>query len=113
LMRRRGMRKRVLTAGVCTSADYGLRVCMRACVQPGEDPFTRMAMEKKERVRAQGKRELANQKASMKVHGPQVVPSSLKLAAALPEAGKKARPTKRKELVGDVSDAQSLGRRGS
>lgn len=61
-----------------------------------------MEKDKKGRVKAGKKRELANVKNTLKKVGKQAVPSTLKLAATLPEHGK-GKPNKRKELVDDVS----------
>ena len=63
-----------------------------------------MKKEKRERVKAAGKRELANKKTALKAAGKGAVPSTLKLASTLPEHGK-GRPVKRKELKDDVSAA--------
>lgn len=60
-----------------------------------------MERDKKGRVKAGKKRELANVKNTLKKVGKSAVPSTLKLAATLPEHGK-GKPTKRKELVEDV-----------
>ena len=59
-----------------------------------------MIKSKKERVRTNEKRQLANIKASAKVHGAASIPHTLRLAASLPEHGK-GRPVKRKELMDD------------
>lgn len=80
-------------------ACHGLARC---ALQPGEDPFTKQRQEKKERIRKQEKQQLANLKAAAKAGGSGALPSTLRLAAALPEHGK-GRPTKRKELKGEVS----------
>jgi hypothetical protein len=73
------------------------------CVlQPGEDPFTLLRQEKRERIKGQQKQQLANVKQAMKSSGPASVPSTLRLAAALPTKGK-GKPNKRKELRDEVS----------
>jgi regulator of ribosome biosynthesis len=73
------------------------------CVlQPGEDPFTLLRQEKRERVKGQQKQQLANVKQALKSSGPTSVPSTLRLAAALPTKGK-GKPNKRKELRDEVS----------
>ena len=76
-------------------------------MQDGEDPFTRARSEKRERVKAQAGRQLANAKASAKAMGvrgsaaPAALPPTLQLAASLPEHGR-GRPVKRKEIRDDV-----------
>ena len=66
-----------------------------------------MDQERKGKVKAGKKRELANVKNSLKKLGKASVPSTLKLAASLPEHGK-GKPSKRKELIQDVSSLYSL-----
>lgn len=61
-----------------------------------------MEQDRKGRVKAGKKRELANVKNTLKKVGKSAVPSTLRLAATLPEHGK-GKPTKRKEVVDDVS----------
>lgn len=74
----------------------------RFCVlQPGEDPFSKMKQERKQRVAANEGRQLANSKYALKHGGKGAVPNTLKLAATLPEHGK-GQPTKRKELRSNV-----------
>ena len=69
----------------------------------GEDPFTKLKQEKRERVKDQHKRQVANIKASAKTTGSSAaLPPTLKLAASLPAHGK-GKPTKRKEMQDDVS----------
>ena len=68
----------------------------------GDDPFLQMENDRKGKVKAGKKRELANVKNSLKKIGKSAVPTTLKLAATLPEHGK-GKPTKQKELVADVS----------
>ena len=69
----------------------------------GEDPFAALKQEKRERVKAQRQRQVANVKASSKDKGgPVVLPPTLKLAAALPLHGK-GKPSKRQEMQNDVS----------
>lgn len=72
--------------------------------QPGEDPFSTMRKEKKERVKKQQKQQLNNVKASIKSHGAGVLPPTVKLAASLPEHGK-GKPIKRKEMHGELKAA--------
>lgn len=68
----------------------------------GGDPFTALKQEKRERVKAQRQRQVANVKASSRDKGgPVVLPPTLKLAAALPSHGK-GKPSKRQEMQGDV-----------
>ena len=61
-----------------------------------------MQKERKAKKESNKGRELANVKNALKKAGKGAVPSSLKLAAALPEHGR-GKPTKRKELKEDVS----------
>lgn len=70
-------------------------------LQPGEDPFTQLRQEKRERVKKQHKQQAANTKLAMKAGGAEAVPATLRLAASLPEKGK-GKPTKRKELRDEV-----------
>jgi regulator of ribosome biosynthesis len=65
------------------------------------DPFTRQLKEKKERVKKQGDRQLANLKNAVKEGGKGALPATLRLAAALPEHGR-GKPTKRKEMLSDL-----------
>ncbi len=75
--------------------------------QVGEDPFTKLKQEKRERVKDQQKRQLQNIKASAKAVGSSAaVPPTLKLAAALPAHGK-GKPTKRKDMHDDVRPHRS------
>lgn len=69
-----------------------------------EDPFSIMKREKKERVKRQEGKQLANLKAAAKSGGKDVLPSTLKLAATLPQHGR-GKPTKRKELKGELKNA--------
>ena len=69
-----------------------------------EDPFTKMRKEKKQRVKKNEAQQLANLKAAAKSGGKQVLPATLKLAASLPEHGR-GKPTKRKELKGELKVA--------
>lgn len=91
--------------------------CVVLCcaVQPGEDPFTIMRHEKRERIKTQQKQQLANVKTAMQSGGAAAVPATLRLAAALPTKGKGA-PTKRKELRNEVGEAiwcgEALGQDG-
>lgn len=61
-----------------------------------------MENDRKGKVKAGKKRELANVKNTLKKVGKSAVPTTLKLAASLPEHGK-GMPVKQKDLVGDVS----------
>ncbi|KAK9841014.1 hypothetical protein WJX81_005502 [Elliptochloris bilobata] len=76
----------------------------------GEDPFTRAHAEKRERVKAQAGRQLANAKASAKAMGARApplaaaLPPTLQLAASLPEHGR-GRPVKRREIRDDIKAA--------
>ena len=79
--------------------------------QVGEDPFTKLKQEKKERVREQQKRQLGNIKANAKASGKGgaagaavALPPTLRLAAGLPAHGK-GKPAKRSEIKEDVSPA--------
>lgn len=76
------------------------RLCC-ASVQVGEDPFTKMQQAKAQRVKSTERRQLANTKHALKSAGRGAVPSTLKLAATLPEHGK-GQPAKRRELAQDV-----------
>lgn len=69
--------------------------------QPGEDPFTQMRQEKRERIKTQHKQQLANVKQAAKAGGAAAVPATLRLASALPSKGR-GKPTKRKELRDEV-----------
>lgn len=76
--------------------------------QVGEDPFSKLRQEKRERVKEQQQRQLKNIKASAKAVGSSAaLPPTLKLAAALPAHGK-GKPTKRKEMQDDVRTALLL-----
>ncbi len=66
----------------------------------GEDPFSEMAKAKKERVKKQNRQQAENLKTNLK--SGHALPVTLKLAATLPENGKGAPPTKRKELKDDI-----------
>lgn len=70
-------------------------------VQVGEDPWTRMRQEKRERVKKNAQQQTANVKAAAKATGGQL-PGTLKLAAKLHSKGG-GKNTKRKELVEEVS----------
>lgn len=71
--------------------------------QVGDDPFSALKAEKKERVREQHKRQLSNLKASAKAagRGAAALPPTLRLAAGLPAHGK-GRLLKRAEVKEDV-----------
>lgn len=73
------------------------------CSQPGEDPFTRMEKEKKERVRNNKKQQAENLKEAVAKGGTAALPPTLKLAAVLTSQGQGNKPTKRKEFKNDVS----------
>lgn len=66
-----------------------------------EDPFAEQKKQKRDRVKAQDKRQLDNLKTTARAGGAAALPSTLRLAATLPEHGK-GRPVKRKELHDDV-----------
>jgi len=65
------------------------------------DPFTRNLKEKKERVKKQSGRQLANLKTAAKEGGQGALPATLRLAATLPEHGR-GKPTKRKEMLPEI-----------
>ena len=65
----------------------------------GDDPFTRLRQEKRERVKKNQQQQLANLKGATK--GGARLPPPLRLAAALPEKGR-GKPVKRKELKDEV-----------
>jgi regulator of ribosome biosynthesis len=69
-----------------------------------EDPFTLLAREKKERVKRQDKRQVANLKNAVKAGGAGALPPTLRLAAALPEHGRGA-PARRRELQPELKAA--------
>lgn len=69
-----------------------------------EDPFTRMAREKKDRVKKQERQQVQNLKASVKAGGAGALPPTLRLAASLPEYGR-GKPTKRKDLHPELKAA--------
>lgn len=69
--------------------------------QPGEDPFTQLRQEKRDRIKQQSKQQAANIKQAVKTGGAAAVPATLRLAAALPGKGN-AKPVKRKELRDEV-----------
>lgn len=66
-----------------------------------EDPFTKNMKEKKERVKKQSQRQLANLKNAAKEGGQGALPATLRLAATLPEHGR-GKPTKRKEMLAEI-----------
>jgi regulator of ribosome biosynthesis len=66
-----------------------------------EDPFSRGLQEKKERVKKQTQRQLANLKSAVKEGGKGALPATLRLAATLPEHGR-GKPTKRKEVLSEL-----------
>lgn len=70
-------------------------------LQPGEDPFTQLRKEKRERVAKQAKQQAANVKQALQTGGRAAVPATLRLAATLPEKGR-GKPIKRKELRDEV-----------
>lgn len=69
-------------------------------LQVGDDPFTKMDSEKKQRVMRQNRRELANVKAAAKAG---YKTPTAKLSASLPDRGK-GHPLDRKHLLGEVSN---------
>lgn len=79
-------------------------------LQPGEDPFTQLRKEKKERAQKQTKQQLANVKQAWKAGGAAAVPATLRLAAALPDKGR-SKPVKRKELRDEVRGLGTGGER--
>lgn len=66
-----------------------------------EDPFTKNAKEKRERVKKQKGRQLDNLKNAVKEGGKGALPATLRLAASLPEHGH-GKPTKRKEMLSEL-----------
>lgn len=70
----------------------------------GEDPFSKAKTEKKQRTARQTTQQLANLKVAAKQGGKAALPSTIKLAASLPEHGK-GRPVKRKDLRGELKSA--------
>eukprot|EP00882_Tetradesmus_deserticola_P023738 GHRQ01025848.1.p2 GENE.GHRQ01025848.1~~GHRQ01025848.1.p2 ORF type:complete len:144 (+),score=43.50 GHRQ01025848.1:702-1133(+) len=76
-------------------------------LQPGEDPFTLLRQEKRDRQKKQNKQQLANVKQALKTGGAAAVPATLRLAATLPDKGK-GKPTKRRELRDEVRLAHPL-----
>ena len=71
-------------------------------LQLGEDPFSQLKQEKRERVKSQHQRQVANLKTSSKGGGDAVaLPPTLKLAAALPAHGR-GKLSKRQEMQDDV-----------
>ena len=74
-----------------------------SCLQIGEDPFTQLKQEKRERVKVQRERQVANIKSSVKGGSSDSValPPTLKLAAALPSHGR-GKLNKRQEFQSDV-----------
>lgn len=83
-------------------------------LQPGEDPFTKMRQDKRERVKKQQAQQLGNLKAAAKAGGAGALPPTLRLASTLPDHGK-GRPVKRKEMKGEVGAGlgqAQLSRRG-
>jgi hypothetical protein len=77
-------------------------VAPQLLLQPGEDPFSLLKQEKKDRQKKQNKQQLANVKQAIKTGGAAAVPATLRLAATLPDKGK-GKPTKRRELRDEVS----------
>eukprot|EP00879_Flechtneria_rotunda_P032375 GHRR01035571.1.p1 GENE.GHRR01035571.1~~GHRR01035571.1.p1 ORF type:complete len:249 (+),score=92.20 GHRR01035571.1:471-1217(+) len=76
-------------------------------LQPGEDPFTQLRKEKKERQQLHSKQQLANVKQAIKQGGAAAVPATLRLAATLPEKGR-GKPIKRKELRDEIKTMSLL-----
>lgn len=63
------------------------RVVSSPGVQPGDDPFSRSSREKKERIKKQEGRQLANLKQAAKSGGKGALPPTLRLAAGLEPGG--------------------------
>jgi hypothetical protein len=85
---------------VSTFAMYPTCIVLLVCFfQVGEDPFTQLREEKRERIKGQQQRQLANVKLAAKTGA---LPPTLKLAAKLQERGK-GKHHKRKELKDEVS----------
>ena len=72
-------------------------------MQPGDDPFAQLRQEKRERIKGQEQRQLANVKLAAKGGA---LPPTLKLAAKLQEKGK-GKQHKRKDLKNEVSRGPS------
>ena len=71
-------------------------------LQVGEDPFTALRQEKRERVKAQRQRQVANIKGSSKsADVSERLPPTLKLAAGLPAHGR-GKLSKRQDMQDDV-----------
>eukprot|EP00890_Picochlorum_soloecismus_P003980 jgi/Picsp_1/4583/NSC_01953-R1_protein len=66
-----------------------------------QDPFSKAKSEKKERLKKQSDRQLANLKSIAKQAGQDALPTTLRLAASLPEHGR-GKPTKRREMLPDL-----------
>ncbi|KIY97716.1 putative Ribosome biogeneis regulatory protein like protein [Monoraphidium neglectum] len=73
--------------------------------QLGEDPFTRLRQEKRDRVKKNQAQQLANVQDAAK--GGSALPPTLRLAASLPEKGR-SKPVKRKELKAEIKGASRL-----
>lgn len=76
-------------------------------LQVGEDPFTQLKKEKKDRVKKNQKQQLENLKVTAKGGGQ--LPASLRLAAQLPEHGRG--PPEKKRIKDDVSASLGLSLR--
>jgi hypothetical protein len=83
-------------------------VAPQLLLQPGEDPFSLLKQEKKDRQKKQNKQQLANVKQAIKTGGAAAVPATLRLAATLPDKGK-GKPTKRRELRDEVRRLLGFG----
>jgi hypothetical protein len=81
----------------CTLADPE---ASRRVPQVGEDPWTVLRQEKRERVKRGAAQQLANVKLAAKASG--ALPPTLKLAATLPVKGSGVKQRKRKEMVDEV-----------
>ena len=57
-------------------------------MQAGSDPFTAARQAKKGRMQHNDKQQMGNLKTALKTAGPGALPTTLRLAAALPEHGK-------------------------
>lgn len=66
-----------------------------------EDPFTKNAKDKRERVKKQKGRQLENLKNAVKEGGTGALPATLRLSATLPEHGH-GKPTKRKDMLPEL-----------
>jgi hypothetical protein len=88
----------MLTPATCSCPPHHHDPPTLPHIQPGEDPFTRLRQEKRQRIKEQSGRQLANAKLAAKAGA---LPATLRLAANLPEKGK-GKHHKRKDLKGEV-----------